>query len=60
MNNFQKIKNMTIDEMAELFSTCVISHSDINCNDSLCGSDRCKNHIKQWLEAESEDTECQK
>ena len=50
MTNFEKIKAMNIDEVAELF---------LNCNDYCYTAGDCKNceqltQIKQWLESEAE------
>lgn len=59
MNNFEKIKAMNIEEMAELLSKgCCIG--DFTCHDCICADDKCLNTIKQWLELESENTGCQK
>lgn len=55
MNNFEKIKNMTIEEMAKLFAC--LSKRCINCTyyDALpiiyCNKE-CFNYSKQWLESE--------
>lgn len=55
MNNYEKIKSMSVDEMAEFF------HSKGGClycvdeNNSDCNAQRgCIDGIKQWLLAESE------
>ena len=63
MNNFEKIKNMTLDEMAE--NILSIQRSEYPCN--YCASidccqifsfdrdyDICIQGIKQWLQQESE------
>ena len=55
MNNFEKIKNMTLDEMAEYLAnmecdTCCVYSDKTDC---LEGSD-CFTGIKQWLQVESE------
>lgn len=50
MNNFEKIKNMTIDEMATLLQHIVICEI---CRNEDC-SQSCNDGIKQWLQAESE------
>ena len=44
MTNYDKIRNMTIDEMAELFDDCVFL-----CN--IAGQSS-QDGIKQWLESE--------
>lgn len=45
MNNFEKIKNMTLDEMIDLF-VAIETHFDV--------VDIDRNGIKQWLQQESE------
>lgn len=58
MNNYEKIKKMTIDEMAEVLyysrcSACIYISSHDNL--PLCrGNYKCKDGIKQWLESEEE------
>lgn len=61
MNNFEKIKNMTIDEMAEFINrlkmnVCEDAFIAGGCNGcyikGLC--DLPKSKTKQWLQAESE------
>ena len=47
MNNFEKIKGLTLDEMAECDSCCVYSDK----TDCLEGSD-CFTGILQWLQQE--------
>ena len=63
MNNYEKIKNMTLDEMAEWLcaNTCnyCIYHNSNDKNNKLplyrCLSTKyCKYGVKQWLQAESE------
>lgn len=63
MNNFQKIKAMSIDEMAEFSSVfqrcsfCVLSlkeNGQVYCDLEQCRKIACKDGIKQWLESESE------
>lgn len=60
MNNFEKIKAMNIDEMAELFnilkSSCMSCIAVLDkCSSEHYGSKNCLNSIKQWLELESEE-----
>ena len=55
MNNFEKIKNMNIDEMAEW----IINIEPLHCRNcpanKICfGEMDCKRTIKQWLQQESE------
>jgi hypothetical protein len=56
MNNFEKIKAMSIDKMAEFFvedSPCDFCICDLD--ENKCTAIGCKNGIKQWLEQESEE-----
>ena len=46
MTNYEKIKNMTVDEMAEWFECNDLDIIELVCSDS--------ESIKQWLQAESE------
>lgn len=52
MTNYEKIKEMSIDEMAALLERecylCVCYHEPGNCSLS------CKEGVKKWLEAEAE------
>ena len=50
MNNFEKIKNMTVDEMAEFLKTTASTFLVLKVNSSWINKDG----IKQWLQAESE------
>lgn len=59
MNNYQKIKAMSIDEMAELFYD--LTFDDFACNKGCTRPMNCKGSpyecidgIKQWLESEEE------
>lgn len=49
MTNYEKIKNMTIEEMAEIF--CKIDF-DVN---EKCPECNCASCTKQWLESETEE-----
>lgn len=52
MNNYERIKQMSIDEMAQSLSNTACNlcvYIDVNCEGK-----RCKDSIKQWLQAESE------
>lgn len=55
MTNYEKIKEMSIDEMAALFSVacgfCVCACEPGNCSLS------CKEGVKKWLESEAETKE---
>lgn len=57
MNNFEKIKTMTLDEMAEWlekYVSCDFCDAKLNKRTTWC-EDFCddrEQHIKQWLESE--------
>ena len=60
MRNIDKIKAMSIEEMAELFFD--ITFNDFCCNKGCTaplnckgGMDECTNGIKQWFESEVEE-----
>lgn len=58
LTNFQKIKNMTLDEMAEIIQLNVDYKCDF-CKGYACDevpeySEKCNDGIKQWLQEESE------
>lgn len=52
MNNFERIKQMTIDEMVNLLlnSCCDTCVCDID--ENKCMAIGCEEGIKQWLESE--------
>lgn len=53
MNNFEKIKKMSIDKMAQ-FIICQTHYLADKCPFNWdCGN--CKTKLKQWLKAESEE-----
>ena len=58
MNNYEKIKSMSIDEMAEFLSQLEDYDIGGSCPDNTgegdCLAPFCKYGIKQWLLAESE------
>ena len=63
MNNFEKIKAMNIDEMAEFSSVfqrcsfCALSikeNGQTYCDLEQCRTIPCKVGVKQWLESEAE------
>ncbi len=55
--NYERIKNMTVEEMAELFKKPAARYACKFCVG--CPSEEneflCITYIKQWLQAESED-----
>lgn len=54
MTNYEKIKAMSVEEMAEFipdwsFKACKISHDYIECDNE------CEKCVKEWLESEVEE-----
>ena len=64
MNNFEKIKAMTLSEMAEFITTCARYHC-IPLYLSKCGANQfdeenflhAKEYVMKWLQAEIEDNQ---
>ncbi len=60
MNNFEKIKNMTLDEMAEILVTCINPYEEVADFEYLStvlpsiyyDKDICIKETKQWLQHE--------
>lgn len=58
--NYERIKNMTVEEMAELIEiviscgVCPVSEKCLNDYTECMSKDECINNIKQWLQSESE------
>ena len=59
MNNYEKIKNMTLDEMAETFQkkfcceVCTLVFEPHKCPLYTCKEQR-MNNLKRWLKQEAE------
>ena len=59
MNNFEKIKQMTVEELAnwlddvstECSDMCIVGYKPM----LACSGEFCKNNIKQWLLQEVEE-----
>ena len=49
--NYERIKNMTVEEMAKWLQKLECQTCDFSC----CGSDLCITDYKQWLNSESEE-----
>lgn len=51
MNNFERIKQITIDELILLLNCkcCIYQYDNMH-----CGNMDCKKGVKQWLESEVE------
>lgn len=56
--NFERIKNMTIEEMLESIMLLDGACKFCSCDGKNCGDYDCEKGIKQWLESESEE-QCQ-
>ena len=56
MNNFEKIKSLTLDEMAELYDELNVDCAGYHCPAfKICANlQNCKVAFKQWLQQESE------
>ena len=61
MTNFERIKNMSVEEMVEFLDAAVDCSCVTICNDfDKCRINNaiepiCKNHYKKWLESEVEE-----
>lgn len=56
--NYERIKNMTIKEMAEMFSSCILCYdcpTSKNCDFENVTIDECSKVLEEWLQSESED-----
>lgn len=56
MTNFERIKAMSIDELAEVLNDTisVFSCDDCSNKNNACTSENCLPFIKEWLEREVE------
>ena len=55
MNNYEKIKNMTIDEMAEWHNKLLAICVTYDCPAfEICDMQNCKESFKKWLEQEEQ------
>lgn len=61
MTNFERIKNMSVEEMAEIFAGCneynciACIHNKIKPVISCCSKGLCKSGCVEWLNLESEE-----
>ena len=55
MTNFEKIKAMSVEEMAKLLRTHLICDYCIHYYEKSCGGFGCLNGIIKWLESEVEE-----
>lgn len=57
MKNYEKIKQMSIEEMAQMLyshTTCRYCPMRFKCGSNHQGRNKCPNKIRQWLESEAE------
>lgn len=56
MTNYERIRNMSVEEMAELFAEkmCICPDGNPLYNDD-CINDKCEKCLKKWLESEVEE-----
>jgi hypothetical protein len=58
MNNFEKIKNMTLDEMAKYLTKLTSTYCEYCTFKEYCEDNEddisCREVLKQWLQQESE------
>ena len=55
MNNFEKIKSMSVDEMAEFIKCGDCYYCPARwCEDDELNDESCTKKLKQWLESEVE------
>lgn len=61
MTNFERIKNMSVKEIAEQLSyiidcdDCPIEKAGGCSHLTICNYKNCENHFKKWLESEAEE-----
>lgn len=61
--NYERIKNMTVDEMAEILVSCINLYDEMHdfeykssvLKDIYYDKDSCIKDTKQWLQSESEE-----
>lgn len=61
--NYERIKNMTVEEMTEFITSIVYCGSCpmfVNCSDTITFEDKCINILKQWLQSESKEKPLEK
>lgn len=55
MTNYEKIKQMSVEELAEQFEECICSHIQ-SYNVNYCnGKNDCENCVVDWLQEEAEE-----
>lgn len=54
MTNYERIKNMSVEEIAEILASATLCLNFGECEGLRCGSKECQELHKQWLESEIE------
>ena len=54
MTNYERIKNMSVEEIAEILASATLCLNFGECEGLRCGSRECQELHKQWLESEAE------
>lgn len=52
MTNYERIKNMSVEEIAEILASATLCLNFGECEGLRCGSKECQELHKQWLESE--------
>ena len=53
MTNYERIKNMSVEEMAKILASATLC-VNFGCKGLRCGCKECQELHKQWLESEVE------
>ena len=56
MTNYERIKNMNVDEMAKILASATLC-VNFGCKGLSCGCKECQELHKQWLESEVQENE---
>lgn len=54
MTNYERIKNMSVEEIAKILASATLCLNFGECEGLRCGSKECQELHKQWLESEVE------
>lgn len=55
MTNYEKIKQMSVEEMAECLGTKTACDFCVTLDEDDCVNNKCIDNIKDWLESEVEE-----
>lgn len=53
MTNYERIKNMSVEEIAEILASATLCLNFGGCEGLRCGCKECQELHKQWLESEA-------